>query len=42
MTLWEFQAAFDGWKDLHRSEDAAPPPMSEEDAAKLGIEGFGS
>lgn len=39
MTLWEFQAAFDGWKAAHASEEAAPA-MSDEDAARLGIEGF--
>ena len=39
MTLWQFQAAYDGWKAAHQAADA-PPAMSEEDAAKLGIEGF--
>jgi hypothetical protein len=39
MTLWEFQAAFDGWKSANSSEEA-PPAMSEDDAARLGIEGF--
>jgi len=40
MTIWHFQACMDGWKAAHQSEDATPPPMSDEDAAALGIEGF--
>ncbi len=39
-TLWEFQAAVDGWKAAHGAEDK-PPAMSDEEAAELGIEGFG-
>lgn len=39
MTLWQFQASLDGWNAAHSSE-TAPPAMSDEDAAKLGIEGF--
>jgi len=39
MTVWHFQACLDGWKAAHASEEA-PPAMSDEDAARLGIEGF--
>lgn len=39
MTVWEFQAAMDGYKAAHATNDT-PPPMSDADAAALGIEGF--
>ncbi len=40
MTIWVFQACVDGWKAAHQTDDAAPPAMSDEDAARFGIEGL--
>lgn len=42
VTLWEFQCAHDGWKKFHAvsPEDEAPPPMSDDRLAELGIVGF--
>lgn len=39
LTPWELQAALDGWIAAN-SSDSTPPPMSDERAAELGIEGF--
>ena len=39
MSLWEFAVCMEGWKAAHASEDAAPA-MTDDTAAKLGIEGF--
>lgn len=39
MTVWEFQAAMDGFRAAHNT-DSTPPAMSDERAAELGIEGF--
>ena len=39
MTVWEFQAAMDGFRAAHSTNDK-PAPMSDERAAELGIEGF--
>lgn len=40
MTLWDFQARYDGWKAANSNEEAPPPAMTDEDAARLGIQGF--
>lgn len=40
MTFWEFASAWSGYKQAHMSEEDAPPPMSDAQAAELGIEGF--
>jgi hypothetical protein len=39
MSLWEYMACADGWKQAHQSEEKAPA-MSDDVAAELGIEGF--
>lgn len=40
MTVWEFTACIEGYRDAHKTEEDAPPPMGDEDLAALGIEGF--
>lgn len=39
-TLWQFQAARDGWMAANSSEEAAAPAMDDDVLAELGIEGF--
>lgn len=38
-SLWELMAASDGWKAAHGGDDS-PPPMSDDRAATLGIDGL--
>ena len=42
VTLWEFSAAWEGYKDFHTvpDEEGPPPEMSDERLAELGIVGF--
>ena len=42
MTLWEFEAAWAGWRRANtvKEEDEAAPAMSDERLAELGIVGF--
>jgi hypothetical protein len=42
MTLWEFSAAHTAWIKFHASssEEEAPPAMSDDRLAELGIAGF--
>ena len=40
MSPWEFTACVDGYVTANKREDDAPPPMSGEEAAKLGIVGL--
>lgn len=40
MTLWEFSCAIEGFKAANSSEEPAPPGMSDDQLAELGIEGF--
>jgi hypothetical protein len=39
-TLWQFQAARDGWLAANSSAEPAAPAMDDEQLADLGIEGF--
>jgi hypothetical protein len=40
MTLWEFACCMEGYRKAHASEEEAPPAMTDDIAADLGIEGF--
>lgn len=40
MTLWEFAACMEGYRKAHQTKEEAPPAMSEERMAELGIEGI--
>ena len=40
MTLWEFSCAIEGFKAASSAEDPAPPSMTDDQLAQLGIEGF--
>jgi hypothetical protein len=40
MTLWEFDSCVAGYNDAHKSSDAPPPPMGDDELAAMGIEGF--
>lgn len=39
-TLWEFASCSEGFRKANETEEQAPPPMSEDAAAELGIVGF--
>ena len=41
-TLWEFECAWAGWRKFHAAsgDDDAPPEMSDERLAEMGIVGF--
>lgn len=39
-TLWQFQAARDGWMSANSSGEPPAPVMDDEQLAELGIEGF--
>lgn len=40
MTLWEFTACMDGWKAANQIDEQTAPPMDDDTAAALGIDGF--
>lgn len=39
-TLWQFQAAKDGWMAANASSETPAPSMDDDQLADLGIEGF--
>lgn len=40
LTLWEFEACVNGYRQAHSSKEETPPAMDDDTAAELGIEGF--
>lgn len=40
MTIWEFTACVEGYREAHKTEEEAPPPMADDDLAALDIVGF--
>jgi hypothetical protein len=40
MTIWEFNACFDGWKAANGVKPRGKGDISEERLAEMGIEGF--
>lgn len=40
MTLWEFHAALEKWVEANSVAEEAPPEMSDDRLAELGIDGF--
>lgn len=39
-TLWEFACCSEGFRKANETEEQAPPAMSDDAAAELGIVGF--
>lgn len=40
MTLWEFACCAEGFRKSHSTDKEQAPPMSADDLAAAGIEGF--
>jgi len=40
MFLWQFNAAFSGWREANGMKPSGAGEMSEAELAELGIEGF--